>query len=212
MIFRGRKPKEPAATKPPKVAKVVKAKTRLKVTPSKTASTPTVDATSNKSKRGRKKKRQLIHDDFDDDDGDDDVDKSVKLNKSAPPSSSTAITTATSAAQVRETAPPAELKVVPAETDKASQPLASVTTVPTKVPDVSSAKASETVSSSVPVADAPKSELIPAPAPKPFRPNHIPAQLVSASAMATAKPTKFHRSLAFKDFKQRSENLKSGKS
>ena len=225
LFFRGRKPKDPDAAKPPpkvaKVAKVAKTKTRLKATSSKAAaasSTPTVDATSKKSKRGRKKKRRLIHDDFDDDDDDDGGgNKSGPPKKASPPSSKTAKPAAKSVANIKDSSLPADLKAAPADICKTSPTLASVTptattTTTTAAPDASATKAPEVASSLTPVTDLPKPEPISAPPPKPFRPNHIPAQLVSASAMATAKPTKFHRSLAFKGFKQRSENLKSGQS
>ena len=177
---------------------------RVSKTLPSSSSTSTADTTSKTSKRGRKKKRQLIHDDFDDDDDDGGGhDKTDSLNAS---SSKTEISTAASAvATVRETAPSLELAAAPATIGKTSS---TVTTTATTAASV--AKAHVTMTSSSPAPDLRKSEDVSVPPPKPFRPNHIPAQLVSASAMATAKPTKFHRSLAFKDFKHRSENLKSG--
>lgn len=79
----------------------------------------------------------------------------------------------------------------------------SIETVSTKPPLISTSKSNSFSSTSTPSSESPKI----------VRPNHIPMQLVSATAMATAKPSAYHRSISFHEstsFSHRSEPGKSG--
>lgn len=161
-----------------------------------------------KSKRGRKKKRQII---FDDDDEDEPLKKSSKVSLTSAKygtvsTNGTDTKLTTSSVRLKNVQSVQEVKT--SETENVTATFISSTATTTPAATSTAAADSQSVNDpvkSTPITEPPKLET--APPPKPFRPNHIPAQIVSASAMATAKPTMYQRRVAFKS---RSENLQSG--